>query len=67
MKLWNELEFETQSDVLLKILNLMDEEKNKKTKKALKAAFLELRMWSNFPCPVVDVPNIVQANETYED
>ena len=38
--LWNELEFETQSTVLLKILNLMDEEADKDTKKALKAAFL---------------------------
>lgn len=67
MKLWNELEFETQSDVLLKILNLMDEEKDNKIKKALKAAFLELRMWSDFPCPVIEPPYIVQAQEPYED
>jgi hypothetical protein len=67
MKLWNELEFETQSDVLLKILNLMDEEKDKKTKRALKAAFFELRMWSNFPCPTIDSPNAVQAQDSYEE
>ncbi len=67
MKSWNELEFETQSNVLLKILNLMDEEKDADAKTALKAAFFELRMWSNFPCPVIDAPDAVQAQECYEE
>jgi hypothetical protein len=65
--LWNELEFELQSQVLTTILNLIDEEPNKKKQKALMAAFLELRMWSNFPCPVIDNPDIVQAQDCYED
>jgi len=66
--LWNELDFETQSIVLLKILNMVDDEKNKNTKKALKAAFFELRMWSNFPCPVIEEKTIIaEAQDVYEN
>ena len=67
MKSWNELEFETQSTVLLKILSLMDEESDKETKRALKAAFFELRIWSDFPCPVIDELGAVEAQESYEE
>jgi hypothetical protein len=65
--LWNELDFDVQREVLIKILNMADNEDDSHMKKALFAAFLELRMWSNSPCQVIDDDdndyNIVQAQD----
>jgi hypothetical protein len=67
--LWNELDFEIQREVLLKIINLVDDEPNMETRDAIRAAFLELRMWSNFPCPVIDNKDIANCkiNDTTND
>lgn len=65
--LWNELDFEIQSTVLLKIINLVDSEDNVEIRDALRSAFLELRMWSNFPCQVIEESTdpAVQAQDAY--
>jgi hypothetical protein len=67
--LWNELEYDTQSTILLKILSLIDDERDKKMRGALMAAFLELRMWSNFPCQVIEEESlpVAEAQDQYED
>ena len=44
-----------------KIICLIDDEGDPDIIDGLRSAFLELRMWSSFPCEVVD------AEENYED
>ena len=52
--LWNELEFEAQHNILLKIMKMSDKEKNPEVRAALHAAFFELRLWSNHPGAIID-------------
>jgi hypothetical protein len=61
--MWNDLDHNLQCAVLSKILELSDNS-DREMQIAFKAAFLELRMWSKFPCEIIE-DLIIEASEGY--
>ncbi len=54
MKLWNELSYETQLEIMDLIENLLLEQPDIELQEGLLAALKELAIWSNSPCEVID-------------
>ncbi len=52
---WNELSFEQQKKILGLIEDLLLRQTDIELQDGLVAAMVELEMWSNSPCPVLDV------------
>lgn len=49
-RMWNELNYENQTEVMELIKKLAFEQQSHEVKEALVAALVELNMWSNSPC-----------------
>ena len=73
---WNDLSYEVQMKVLDRIGDLIFEEKNEEMQFAIAAAIVELEVWSNTPCKVIEEdgtaynsgwPQPVQASDPWED
>jgi len=66
--LWNELSYEMQMRVLDRISDLISGEKDEELQFAIAAAVVELEVWSNTPCTIVEEESYVaQAQDAYEE
>lgn len=50
---WNDLDYETQRQVISQIGDLMLKQTDERLQFAMAAAMVELDMWSNTPCPII--------------
>jgi hypothetical protein len=66
--LWNEFDYDIQTEVLSKIQTLIKKEHNLLLKRGIVAALNELETWSNSPCQedIGPYPKIVEACEYME-
>lgn len=52
--LWNELDYEVQSRVINRIVDLLRDEEDDSVVDGIMSAVHELEVWSNSPCIVMD-------------
>lgn len=57
MKLWNEIDYDTQKRVMDLIEELLLKRTDEDLQDGMAAALSELEIWSNSPCQIVEDPN----------
>lgn len=63
MKLWNEIDYETQKRVMDLIEELLLKQKEIDLQDGMAAALAELEVWSNSPCQIIGPNDPVEASD----